>query len=85
MTDFTDDESARQANSLLQNELFIESFDVLEKELMALWETTGAQDVDQRESFWLALRLLVRIKAHITSIVETGHMAKILEKQHPHI
>ena len=80
-----DDQREARAKRLLDDPLFIESFDVLEKELMALWETTGAQDVDQRESFWLALRLLVRIKAHITSIVETGHMAKILEKQHPHI
>ena len=80
-----DDQREARAKRLLDDPLFVESFDVLEKELMALWETTGAQDVDQRESFWLALRLLVRIKAHITSIVETGHMAKILEKQHPHI
>ena len=80
-----DDQREERAKRLLDDPLFIESFDVLEKELMALWETTGAQDVDQRESFWLALRLLVRIKAHITSIVETGHMAKILEKQHPRI
>jgi len=80
-----DERREEQAKRLLDDSLFIESFDVLEKELIALWETTGAHDVDQRESFWLALRLLVRIKAHITSIVETGHMAKILEKQHPYI
>tara|TARA_R100001086_G_scaffold239038_1_gene164174 strand:+ start:1180 stop:1428 length:249 start_codon:yes stop_codon:yes gene_type:complete len=80
-----DDQREARAKRLLDDPLFVESFDVLEKELMALWENTGAHDVDQRESFWLAMRLLVRIKAHITSIVETGHMAKILEKQHPHI
>ena len=80
-----DDQREARAKRLLDDPLFVESFDVLEKELMALWETTGAQDVDQRESFWLALRLLVRIKAHITSIVETGHMNKVLEEQHPFI
>jgi len=80
-----DDQREARAKRLLDDPLFVESFDVLEKELMALWENTGAHDVDQREYFWLAMRLLVRIKAHITSIVETGHMAKILEKQHPHI
>jgi hypothetical protein len=79
-----DERREEQAKRLLDDSLFVESFDVLEKELMALWETTGAHDVDQRESFWLAMRLLVRIKAHITSIVETGHMAKIME-QHPYI
>ena len=74
-----------EAKRLLENELFVESFDTLEKELLLSWSRTGSNDVSQRESCWLATRLLERIKAHITSIVETGHMAKVLEKQHPHI
>ena len=74
-----------EAKRLLQNELFVEAFDTLEKELLLSWSRTGSADVSQRESCWLATRLLERIKSHITSIVETGHMAKGLEKQHPHI
>ena len=74
-----------EAKRLLQNELFVEAFDTLEKELLLSWSRTGSADVSQRESCWLATRLLERIKSHITSIVETGHMAKVLEKQHPHI
>ena len=74
-----------EAKRLLENELFVEAFDTLEKELLLSSSRTGANDVSQRESCWLATRLLERIKAHITSIVETGHMAKVLEKQHPHI
>ena len=74
-----------EANRLLEHELFIEAFDTLEKELLLSWSRTNSNDVDQRESCWLATRLLERVKAHITSIVETGHMAKVLEKQHPHI
>ena len=74
-----------EAKRLLENELFVEAFDTLEKELLLSWSRTGSNDVSQRESCWLATRLLERVKAHITSIVETGHMAKVLEKQHPHI
>tara|TARA_R110000744_G_scaffold195851_1_gene314982 strand:+ start:168 stop:407 length:240 start_codon:yes stop_codon:yes gene_type:complete len=74
-----------EAKRLLEHELFIEAFDTLEKELLLSWSRTGSNDVNQRESCWLATRLLERVKAHITSIVETGHMAKILEEQHPHI
>ena len=73
------------ARRLLEDKLFVEAFDTLEKELLLSWSRTGSADVSQRESCWLATRLLERIKAHITSIVETGHMAKVLEKQHPHI
>jgi len=41
--------------------------------------------LEARESIWLAMRLLDKIQLHIKSIVETGHMNKILEKQHPFI
>ena len=74
-----------RAKNLLQNELFNEAFEVLKKELLGQWEQSGSQHIDQRESIWLAIRLLEKIKGHITSIVETGHMAKVLEKQHPYI
>ena len=74
-----------EAKRLLENRLFIEAFDTLGEELQNRWATTNVEDVAQRESIWLALRLLDRVQAHITSIVETGHMARIMEKQHPHI
>ena len=81
----TQEEREREAKLLLDNPVFIEAFSKLEEELLGLWKMSGSTDIDQRESFWLAVRLLDRIKVHILSIVETGHMAKILEKQHPHI
>ena len=74
-----------EAKRLLEHELFVEAFDTLEKELLLNWSRTSSSDVSQRESCWLATRLLERIKAHITSIVETGHMTKVMEKQHPHL
>tara|TARA_R110002012_G_scaffold313849_1_gene526018 strand:+ start:2263 stop:2511 length:249 start_codon:yes stop_codon:yes gene_type:complete len=79
------EERELRAKNLLQNELFNEAFEVLKKELLGQWEQSGSQHTDQRESIWLAIRLLEKIKGHITSIVETGHMAKVLEKQHPYI
>ena len=79
------EEREARAKNLLQNELFNEAFEVLRKELLGQWEQSGSQHTDQRESIWLAIRLLEKIKGHITSIVETGHMAKVLEKQHPFI
>jgi phosphate uptake regulator len=80
-----DDEREQRAKRLLDDPLFVEAFDTLEKELLLNWSRTSSSDVSQRESCWLATRLLERIKAHITSIVETGHMAKVMEKQHPHL
>ena len=39
-----------EAKRLLQNELFVEAFDTLEKELLLSWSRTGSADVSQRES-----------------------------------
>ena len=74
-----------RAKSLLENPLFQEAFDVLKKDLMNRWEHSGSIELEARESIWLAMRLLDRLYGHINSIVETGHMNKVLEKQHPFI
>ena len=85
MTDFTDDERARHANNLLQDDLFREAFEVLKEDLMNRWRHSGSTESEARESIWLAMRLLDRLEGHFKSIVETGQMAKALEKQHPFI
>ena len=80
-----DDHREERAKSLLQNELFNEAFDVLRKDLMDRWNASGSSELEARESIWLAMRLRDRLYGHINSIVETGHMNKVLEKQHPFI
>ncbi len=73
------------AKDLLNNPIFNEAFDVLKKDLLNRWDSSGSPEVEARESIWLAMRLLDRVHNHITSIVETGRMADILDKQHPFI
>jgi hypothetical protein len=81
----TPEERERRAQSLINDPLLKEAFDVLKEDLMNRWNHSGSTDLQARESIWLAMRLLDRIHGHINSIVETGHMAKIMDKQHPHI
>ena len=81
----TPEERERRAQSLITDPLLNEAFDVLKEDLMNRWNHSGSTDLEARESIWLAMRLLDRIHGHINSIVETGHMAKIMDKQHPHI
>jgi len=81
----TPEERERRAKGLMNDPLFIESFDELKKELLGQWEHSGSTDIDARESIWLAIRLLDRIHGHIQSIIETGHMAEVLDKQHPYL
>ena len=81
----SDEYREEKAKNLLSNELFNESFDVLRKDLMGRWEASGSTELEARESIWLALRLLDKLYNHISSIVETGHMNKVLSQQHPFI
>ena len=81
----TDTRREEHAKRLLDDELLQEAFDVLREDLMNRWAHSGSTDLEARESIWLAIRLLEKIDGHIKSIVETGHMAKIMEKQHPYI
>ena len=74
-----------KAKALLDDPIFKEAFEVLREDLMNRWQHSGSTDLEARESIWLAMRLLDRIHGHISSIVETGHMAKMMEKQLPYI
>jgi hypothetical protein len=46
------------------------------------WTQSGVNDVESREQCWLSLRLLERIRLHLTSIIETGEMAEKLKEYH---
>ena len=80
-----DQERELRAQRLLDDPLLNEAFTTLREDLLNRWNVSGSTEVEARESIWLAMRLLDRIHGHINSIVETGHMAKIMDKQHPHI
>ena len=73
----SDDLKEERANSLLNNELFNEAFEVLRKDLMDRWSASGSSELEARESIWLAMRLLDKLYGHIQSIVETGHMIRL--------
>ena len=73
------------AQRILTDPLYQEAFDVIKQDLMSRWDQSGSNELEARESIWLAMRLLDKIQLHIQSIIETGHMNKVLEKQHPFI
>ena len=69
-----------RAKNLLSDELFNEAFDTLSKDITEAWNHTGIHDTEARENLWLSLRLLERVRLHLTSIVESGDMARKLGK-----
>jgi hypothetical protein len=68
------------AKRLLTDPLFVEAFELLEKNLLNSWSVSGVNEIEAREQIWLSLRLLERIRLHLTSIIETGDMAKKLKE-----
>ena len=75
----------QRAQALVNDELLNEAFETLRTELMDRWENSASTEVEARESIWLGLQLLARVRRHIHSIIETGEMAKLREKGPPFI
>ena len=71
-----------QARSLLNDKLYNEAFDQLAENLHNTWYNSSVNDVESREQAWLSLRLLERLRLHLTSIIETGEMAKKIKEYH---
>ena len=69
-----------KAKNLLSDELFNEAFTTLETDIKDTWYRTSLNDTEAREQAWLSLRLLERIRLHLTSIIESGDMARKLSK-----
>ena len=72
----------QQANRLLNDPLYNEAFDLLAENIHNTWISTSIDEVEAREQAWLSLRLVERIRLHLTSIIETGEMAKKLKEYH---
>ena len=77
-----DQQREEQAKRLLSEPLLVEAFTELEQNLKNTWEFSSVGDIEAREQVWLSLRLLEKIRLHLTSLVETGEMAKIRKEQH---
>ncbi|WP_426355668.1 hypothetical protein ACN9MD_09745 [Stenotrophomonas maltophilia] len=78
MNDQAEFEIARgeRANQLLSDPLLVEAFEIVEQELTSQWQNSPVRDAEGREKLFLTLRCLQKARAHLTSVLETGVMAK---------
>ena len=65
-----------RAREILENELFIESFEVIEQEIIEQWKSAPARDVEGREKLYLLLKLSEKYKSALTRVIETGKLSK---------
>jgi len=70
-----------QARQVLDNEAFVAAFEAIEKDIIEQWTNSPARDEAGREKLWAYLHLLRKVKAQLTSTLETGKLAQV-ELQH---
>lgn len=70
-----------RAREVLENEEFDAAFNTIEQELTQAWKSSPQRDSTGREHLFLALTMLSKVKASLTTTMETGKLA-LLELQH---
>lgn len=67
---------ASRAQEIIQNEIYIEAFSMIEQELTDQWKQSPVRDAEGREKLWLMLRLLGKVKLALEYTMDSGKLAK---------
>lgn len=70
-----------QARAILDNPLYSESFEAVERELMTRWKTDASLTAEGRERVFLMVTLLGQARQALTTTMQTGKMAAIQLQQ----
>jgi len=63
------------AKRLLEDELLIECFERIEKDIFEEWKDTSVHNYDERTDLFLTLKCLERLKARLRAILDDGTIA----------
>lgn len=63
------------AKRLLEDELLVEAFDSIEKDIFEEWRSSGINNYDERTDLFLTLKCLERLKARLRAILDDGTIA----------
>lgn len=69
-------ERAAQAQRLLTDELYLESFNALECQLIAAWIGSDPRDTEGRERCWMAIHANRKQRDYFASFVNNGKLAQ---------
>jgi ribosome-binding ATPase YchF (GTP1/OBG family) len=81
MSDEMDVERGRRAKDVLDNEVYSESYGLIEKELIRLWRES--RDKSEREDLHKLLRMLEKSRNVLETVMRTGRLAQdaLVQKQ----
>jgi hypothetical protein len=71
----TQSRRGREARRLMGEPLLVEAFAAVEAALKEAWLATGDAQERERERLWLMLKLLQRLRGHLSEAAETGRLA----------
>lgn len=66
-----------QARQVLENPAFAKAFDDIEKEHVEAWKNSPARDPDGRETLWMTVKLLHKLRSTLESAMTDGKLANV--------
>lgn len=69
--------NGNRAKEVLENEAFQQAFADIEEEVIKQWMDSPARDSEGREKLFVYLHQLRKVKAHLTTTLETGKLAQL--------
>lgn len=66
---------ANHAKRLLEDEVLIEAFDAVERDIFTEWRASDVNAYDERSDLFLTLKCLERLKARLRAILDDGTIA----------
>lgn len=64
-----------RARQLLDDELLVDAFKILEEAYMTGWRRTTIEDVAGREKLFLAVNIVSKVRDHLGSVITNGKLA----------
>jgi hypothetical protein len=65
-----------RAKQLLEEPLLSEAFALIELEYMKAWQDSPARDKEARETLYLSIKNLQKVRGHLLQVMDSGTMAK---------
>jgi hypothetical protein len=77
MTIETDINHGARAKEILENEVYIATFEAIKQEILASWQISSLRDFEEQKELKLMLVMLNKVQSTLQTVLETGNLAKI--------
>lgn len=81
MTPEEEKRRAMRAQAILNDDMVVEAFAMLDKAIYAGWKGVSERDTEAQKNMLLMAKTLDKFKRYFASILETGELAEIQEKR----